>query len=196
MPKKSSRNTKGKIVSAAWKLFYEEGYENTTVEDIIFASGTSKGSFYHYFDGKDSLLSSLSYLFDEKYEKLMEEMPPDMPATTALAFLNHELFLMIDNTVAIELMAQLLSSQLVTRGERHLLDRNRTYFKILRQVVTRGQERGEIRRDMTVNEVMKAYAMWERALLYDWSLSNGEYSLCGYADKVTPMFLESFLPKD
>ena len=32
--KKNSRNTKGKIVSAAWKLFYEQGYDNTTVEEI------------------------------------------------------------------------------------------------------------------------------------------------------------------
>ena len=52
MPRKSTRNTKGKIVSAAWKLFYEQGYDDTTVEDIIYESETSKGSFYHYFEGK------------------------------------------------------------------------------------------------------------------------------------------------
>ena len=56
MAKKTARNTRGKIVSAAWKLFYEQGYEDTTVEDIIAASGTSKGSFYHYFGSKDDLL--------------------------------------------------------------------------------------------------------------------------------------------
>lgn len=60
--KKSTRNTRGRIVSAAWKLFYEQGYEDTTVEEIIELSGTSKGSFYHYFDGKDALLSTLSSL--------------------------------------------------------------------------------------------------------------------------------------
>lgn len=32
MPKKDSKNTKSKIVSAAWKLFYEYGYEDTTVD--------------------------------------------------------------------------------------------------------------------------------------------------------------------
>ena len=70
MPKKNSRNTKSKIVDAAWRLFYEQGYDDTTVEDIIEESGTSKGSFYHYFAGKDALLSSLSILFDEKYEEI------------------------------------------------------------------------------------------------------------------------------
>ena len=73
MPRKNTRNTRGRIISAAWKLFYEQGYEDTTVEDIVFESETSKGSFYHYFDGKDALLGTLAYVFDEKYEQIFEE---------------------------------------------------------------------------------------------------------------------------
>ena len=53
MSKKKNRNTKGKIISAAWKLFYEQGYDDTTIEDIIEESQTSRGSFYHYFEGKE-----------------------------------------------------------------------------------------------------------------------------------------------
>ena len=67
MAKKDARNTKGRIVDAAWSLFYEKGYEGTTIEEIVERSETSKGSFYHYFDSKDALLSSLSYLFDGEF---------------------------------------------------------------------------------------------------------------------------------
>ena len=74
MRKKRTQTTKAKIVSAAWKLFYEQGYEDTTVDDIVYESGTSKGSFYHYFSGKDALLGSLSFMFDEKYEELGDEV--------------------------------------------------------------------------------------------------------------------------
>ena len=84
MAKKTARNTKGRIISAAWSLFYRQGYDNTTVEEIIAESGTSKGSFYHYFEGKDALLSSLSYLFDEKYEELTDSFTPDMTAADKL----------------------------------------------------------------------------------------------------------------
>ena len=192
MPKKDGRNTKGRIVSAAWKLFYEQGYERTTVEDIIFESETSRGSFYHYFSGKDDLLGSLSMIFDEKYEELKQTLPEDMPAVDKLAYLTHEVFYMIDNGVSIELLAKLLSSQLVTHGEKHLLDRSRTYFKILTQVIRTGQEKGELRDDMTVNEIVKAYAMFERALMYDWGLSNGEYALSKYSDQMVPIFLTGF----
>ena len=192
MPRKAGRNTKGRIVAAAWKLFYEQGYDNTTVEDIVFESETSKGSFYHYFGGKDDLLGSLSMIFDEKYEELRETLPADMPAPQKLTTLTHELFTMIDNSVSIELLARLLSAQLVTHGEKHLLDRSRTYFKLLNQVIRTGQERGELRDDLTVNEIVKAYAMFERALMYDWCLSGGEYALSKYADVMVPVFLTGF----
>nr|WP_325194455.1 helix-turn-helix domain-containing protein [uncultured Oscillibacter sp.] len=195
MPKKNTRNTRGRIISAAWKLFYEQGYENTTVEDIVFESETSKGSFYHYFDGKDALLGTLAYVFDEKYEQLMEVMDPELDAMEKLIYLNHELFAMIDGGVSMDLLARLLSTQLLARGEKHLLDRNRTYFKLLRQIITEGQKAGQLRGDRTVNEIVKAYALWERALMYDWCLSGGEYSLVAYTDSVTPMFLESYRAK-
>ena len=192
MPRKTARNTRGRIISAAWKLFYEQGYEDTTVEDIVFESETSKGSFYHYFDGKDALLGTLAYVFDEKYEQLMEVMDPSMGAMEKLIYLNHELFAMIDGGVSMDLLARLLSTQLLARGEKHLLDRNRYYFKLLRQIVSAGQESGELRRDRTVNDIVKAYALWERALLYDWCLCGGDYSLVSYTDSMTPRFLESY----
>ena len=86
----------------------------------------------------------------------------------------------------------LLSTQLLARGEKHLLDRNRVYFRLLRQIVRQGVERGEFRPDLTVDEIVKAFAMWERAQLYDWCLCSGDYSLVTYADKMTPLFLKSF----
>ena len=192
MPRKNARNTKGRIISAAWKLFYEQGYEDTTVEDIVFESETSKGSFYHYFDGKDALLGTLAYVFDEKYEELMETMDHAMNAMEKLIYLNHELFAMIDGGISMDLLARLLSTQLLARGEKHLLDRNRTYFKLLRQIIAQGQRDGQLRTDRTVNEIVKAYALWERALMYDWCLSGGEYSLVAYTDSMTPMFLQSY----
>lgn len=195
MPRKNTRNTKGRIISAAWKLFYEQGYEETTVEDIVFESETSKGSFYHYFDGKDALVGTLAYVFDEKYEQLMQDMAPEMGAVEKLIYLNHELLAMIETGVSMDLLARLLSTQLLARGEKHLLDRNRTYFKLLRQIITDGQRSGELRTDCTVNDIVKAYALWERALLYDWCLCRGDYSLVAYTDRVTPMFLESYRGK-
>ena len=192
MAKKNTRNTKGRIIQAAWQLFYRQGYDDTTVEEIIEASGTSRGSFYHYFEGKDALLSSVSYLFDEKYEELMETMDPKMNSFDQLMYLNRELFAMIENSISLDLLARLYSSQLVTKGDKHLLDHNRVYYKVLRQIVLKGQERGELRPDITVNEMVRVYALCERALIYDWCLSSGDYSLLKYGQNMMPMFFQGF----
>ena len=190
MKKKNSRNTKGKIVSAAWQLFYRQGYDDTTIDERGEASGTSRGSFYHYFEGKDALLSSLSYLFDEKYEELMETMDMSLSPIDKLIFLNQELFGMIENTVSVDLLCQLFSSQLITKGERHLLNTNRTYYKLLRQITIEGQEQGYFKENLSVNDITKAYAMFERGLMYDWCICNGDYSLCQYSATMLPLFLE------
>ena len=192
MAKKSTRNTRGRIIEAAWRLFYRQGYDDTTVEEIIEESGTSRGSFYHYFEGKDALLSSVSYLFDQKYQELMAGMDPDMDRFDQLMLLNRELFAMIENSISLDLLARLYSSQLITRGDKHLLDHNRTYYKLLRQIMIQGQQRGELRSDVTVSEMVRVYALCERALIYDWCLSEGDYSLLQYGRTMMPMFFREF----
>ena len=54
--------------------------------------------------------------------------------------------------------------------------------------MTEGQKKGELREDVSVNEIVKAYALCERALIYDWCISNGDYSLCQYAKSMMPVF--------
>lgn len=193
MPKKNGRNTKSRIVSAAWKLFYDNGYDNTTIEDIVFESGTSKGSFYHYFESKDALLGSLAYLFDEKYEELEGDINTSESCIEALLFLNRKLFEMVENTIDLELMKRLYSTQLVTKNEKQLLDHNRVYYRLLRKIVVAGQNKGEITKVMSVNDIVKYYAFCERAIIYDWCLCNGDYSLSDSADKLMPFFLKRII---
>ena len=189
MLKKSQKSTKSKIVQAAWKLFYDQGYDETTVDDILEEASISRGSFYHYFNSKDDLLGSLSFLFDEKYEEMQDSLQDIPTCMEKLLYLNRELSSMIENTIAIDLLARLLSTQLTTKGEKHLMDRSRFYYRLLRSIFLEGQEKGEFRTDMTVNEMVKIYAIAERALVYDWCICNGEYSLRNYAIDTMPFFL-------
>ena len=191
MAKKNLRKTKSRIVSAAWKLFYEQGYENTTIEEIIEESGTSKGSFYHYFEGKDALLGSLAYMMDEKYAELEPGLPEDGDSYEILLYLNHELLTMIEESINLELLARLYSTQLTTRGEKPLLDHERTYYKLLRKIITRGREKGELTDALSVSEMVRYYAMCERALLYEWCLCKGEYSLVEEARRKLPLMLQA-----
>lgn len=48
------------LLDCAQRLFFEHGYDNTTVNDIIREAGLSKGAFYHYFASKEALLEALA----------------------------------------------------------------------------------------------------------------------------------------
>ena len=182
------KTTKSRIVEAAWKLFQEKGYDETTIEDIIALSGTSKGTFYHYFAGKDTLLSSLSELFDSYYEELIPAMPKDLGAVDKLIWLCCEVHRIIGEQIQPNLLAYLYSSQVVTKGDRHLLDKNRYYYTIIHEIAEEGFRNGEIRADLTVRDVSQIYSMCERAIIYDYDLGD-------YTTRVIPMLLEGIRAK-
>jgi hypothetical protein len=116
-----------------------------------------------------------------------------MSSFDKLVYLNRELFFMIENTVPLDLLAGLYSSQLVTRGEKHLMDYNRVYYRLLRSIAAEGQAKGELRADVPSNEIVRSYALIERALVYDWCLSDGNYSLTQYAGQILPKFMSVYL---
>ena len=50
---------KNEILYAARKFFFQKGYEQTTIQDIIDELGIAKGTFYYYFKSKIDLLDQL-----------------------------------------------------------------------------------------------------------------------------------------
>ena len=50
---------KQEIIRTAETLFCRYGYENTSIQDILDELNTSKGSFYHHFVSKESLLEEI-----------------------------------------------------------------------------------------------------------------------------------------
>ncbi len=193
--KKSSNNTKSRIVSAAWQLFYENGFDNTTIDEIVALSKTSKGSFYHYFSSKDALIGSLAYLFDEKYIELQKTIDENKDTLDTLFEMSNEMFLMIENSIDIELLTKLYAQQITVKGEKELIDQSREYYKVLKKLILKGQEKGEITKEKSSSEIVRLYALCERALVYDWCLHNGEYSLREYSRTVMPLFLQSIRVK-
>ena len=71
---------RAQIIEAAISCFLEKGYTNTSMSDIIKASGLSSGSIYSHFSGKEDILigavnERLSYL-KELYSALPEGAGP------------------------------------------------------------------------------------------------------------------------
>lgn len=48
--------TRDRLLAVAMRLFWEKGYNSTSVADILRESGTNSGSLYHFFATKQELL--------------------------------------------------------------------------------------------------------------------------------------------
>jgi TetR/AcrR family transcriptional regulator, regulator of mycofactocin system len=68
----------------ALRLFTEQGFDETTVDQIATGAGINKRSFFRYFDSKASVLWAS---FDEEVEALRKELAaasPDVPIMAAI----------------------------------------------------------------------------------------------------------------
>jgi AcrR family transcriptional regulator len=57
MAKKSER-TRQRIVEAANRLFYHQGYNRTSFSDVVDAANVPRGNIYYYFKTKDEILAA------------------------------------------------------------------------------------------------------------------------------------------
>ncbi|MDD9268680.1 FAD-dependent oxidoreductase [Paenibacillus sp. GCM10023248] len=55
----TTRKKRDVMMDVALSMFMDKGYENVSVDDIIAATRTSKGTFYHYFKSKDAIIADL-----------------------------------------------------------------------------------------------------------------------------------------
>ena len=56
---RSAAQTKVRILTAAYRLFYKEGFSRVSVDASAAASGVTKRTLYYHFDSKDSLVAAM-----------------------------------------------------------------------------------------------------------------------------------------
>jgi AcrR family transcriptional regulator len=58
---------KKRIIDAAYKIFYKNGYHSSTMNDVAKEVGVSKGSLYSYFRSKEEILQTTNQLSTERF---------------------------------------------------------------------------------------------------------------------------------
>ncbi len=187
-----NKNLKETIIEAAWELFYEKGYEQTTINDIIGRAGVAKGSFYYYFRSKDTLLDTLSDMLDKRYALIEPDIMKIDNAFDQLMEMNHRIHAYIGKNIDYGLLANLYAAQLTKEDSGTLLDQNRYYFKMLTRIITEGQTKGEITTDEPVSQIVRLYSLCERALITDWCMNNGSYDLGEFSRQYMPVLFAKF----
>lgn len=85
--KKTPEVRSNELIDCAERLFFQHGYENTTVNDVIREANVSKGAFYHYFVSKEALLEAVATRLAQRNLKELQPLFDD-PSLDAVGQLN------------------------------------------------------------------------------------------------------------
>ena len=133
-----------RLLEAAWRLFGERGYDETTVAEIAEAADVAKGTFFNHFPTKESLAEALlSWRIGLLRGRVLEA--PDAPAS-AVARIKLLMAAMGDELAPKEGLAR--SGFLVRLGapaHRHSVHQ---MGSVLQELVVLAQGAGEIRDDV------------------------------------------------
>lgn len=81
-PKKDPNIKRKVFLEAASKLFFEKGYDNTSIQDILLEAGSgsalSPSVFYYYFQSKDDLFEAMAQAYmQEHVQNITAELQRD-----------------------------------------------------------------------------------------------------------------------
>ncbi|MFI5374051.1 MAG: TetR/AcrR family transcriptional regulator [Candidatus Rokuibacteriota bacterium] len=160
-----TRSTKGaatrdQILNAAARLIHVQGYQSTSLDDVLRESGVGKGNFYYYFKSKEDLgyaiIDRITQGFVERsLEPAFADAEAD-PVAQIHAFLDRVLEAQrlrkcIGGCVMGNLASELSD---VHEGFRQRLAGIFDLWRVrLAEAVSRGQARGRLRADMDASRV-------------------------------------------
>ena len=137
---------RAQILEAAFKCFSERGYHAATMDDLVEASGLSKGTLYWHFDGKEAVFVALfDYVAEEIFGRFGAAASSGEGDVVAL--LERELAHFFerfggDGRKLILAWTEFLSHP---AGRARMADLYRTSRQMLSEIVRLGIERGELR---------------------------------------------------
>lgn len=179
--------TRARILRAALDLFARQGFFSTTIEQITEAADVGKGTFFNYFPSKEHVLAGFGELQLSKVERALDEaMREGRPAQAVWKHLSHELAKEPGRSPSLArglLVANLSRDAVLVHTNRNLA-RGR---QLLARLITRGQQRGEIRPDLKPLELARLFQQTFLGALLLWALGPS-VKLAPWLDKTFDLF--------
>lgn len=178
---RKKEETRHRIFHAAVDLFRERGFEHTTVDDITEKADVAKGTFFNYFPRKEAVLG---YLSEERLSAIEENaatlLAADRPTREKLV----EIYLTAAASYEEDQeLARFVLVELMRRAFRPNEEGAVRWHAIVETLLRQGQERGEIRADVTTERAESLLTGTYFATLFQWA-----FCADGIARQLHPCF--------
>lgn len=183
-----AKQTRKKILEAALSLFSEKSFDETTVDEIVKLSGTSKGAFYTHFKSKYEIFLEKFKEIDAFYLEFTHTLPKEASASEKLLHFSESQMVFLRDSWGKGLFRTLYTN--ASPSHNYFLDKDRVLFKIVKEFVHEGQEAGEFKKELSDEEITAIITRCMRGTLYDWCMSGDEFDLLMEIQKVMRALLE------
>ncbi|GIP54495.1 TetR/AcrR family transcriptional regulator [Paenibacillus vini] len=142
-----SEQTKKRVVEAARILFAQKGYKATSIEDIVAATGSSKGNLYYHFKSKEGLFLYLIDEWDREWEEKWQEKEPLYKTTTEKLYGFAELLVHDDlNHPLTKAADEFFNSDKTTEVEERVGELVDRHLQWNQRLIQQGIDNGEFRK--------------------------------------------------
>ena len=134
----------GSLLAVAVRVFTERGYDGTSMEDLAKATGLSKSSIYHHFEGKEELLRlALQRALGPLFAVTEEAGATEGRAIDRLEYVvRREVAVLVDELPYVTLLLRVRGN---TETERWALTRRRAFDRFVADLVARAAADGDLR---------------------------------------------------
>lgn len=185
---------KERIIQTSLELFDRHGFHGVTVNQIVEASRTSKGGFYHHFQSKDELLfvihdTFITYVLKEAQAANITHTSPVQKIQSIV----HSFVGVFDLYKPHISVFYQESNYLKPMYEERIKLKRDEFKKMVFHVIQEGQSRGDFRKELPL-EITGMAILGMVNWIYKWYKRDGTYSINDIADVFTDLVLHFLLP--
>ncbi|MEU6877224.1 TetR family transcriptional regulator [Streptomyces sp. NPDC046712] len=81
---RKKQRTRDTLLRVALELFTTQGYEQTTVDEIVDAVEVSQRTFFRYFSSKEEVAFAVQHMVEDRFVQALAERPPEEGPLDAL----------------------------------------------------------------------------------------------------------------
>jgi TetR/AcrR family fatty acid metabolism transcriptional regulator len=179
-----------RILEAAVKVFADQGFYQSTISQIAREAGVADGTIYLYFKNKDDILVQFfNYKTKQVFDSFREEVGKADNSFEKLRNLIRRHLEEFQNDRNMAVLYQAETHQNSRLVEEQIKEMSKLYLDIVSEIVERGQDEGNIRKDLYVGLVKRFILGGVDEVINTWLHSEGKYDLVSMADPLVDLFI-------
>ena len=182
------RETRDLLFRISNRMIQQKGLESLNIRALCKEAGIAYSSFYQYYDSKDDLITEKIDALDDYILKNRESrLGSENQLDNIREFIR--LYAEFSGTRRYQIIREIYRIQLTSYTRKEKLS-GRPFYLLLSDIVQKGIDNGQIRKDLSKEEILEMILSYCKGMTFEWSLHEGNFSLPDFADHSASVWVQ------